>query len=325
MVEKQCEVCGEKYSVRHNRKDKARFCSLKCFGFARRGEENPAWKGMPVTIGCEVCKKLFNVSPNRRDKARFCSARCMGVAYKRNGHPCWKGGKVELKCRECHKSFSVALCRVKKAKYCSLECANEAQRGRKIKISCAVCNKSFSVYPCLAKKKKFCSKKCMGVHQKNIVGESNPAWKGGKTKTKCHTCGKLFEVRLSPSVLRKKRGKFCSYSCNAINIIKHHIKGKHTGIELKVAEMLDNLGIKYVDQHPIPEGRTVVDFYVPEQRLVIYADGDYWHSTPKVKNKDQAQDFILGMNGYKVLRLPETEINKNKQKCINKIKKTMEV
>lgn len=95
-----------------------------------------------------------------------------------------------------------------------------------------------------------------------------------------------------------------------------------TSIELAVKETLDKLGVKYIEQESIPEGRTIADFYIPAQRLVIYADGIYWHSKPKAKDKDTNQNFLLGMNGYKVLRLPENEIRKGLQErkiiqCLN--------
>ena len=85
--------------------------------------------------------------------------------------------------------------------------------------------------------------------------------------------------------------------------------------------MLKKLGIKFESQKIIPEGKTIADFYIPEQRLVLYADGKYWHSLPEVKNRDGNQDFLLAFNGYKVLRLGGDEINFKPIKCLNKIKK----
>ncbi len=98
-----------------------------------------------------------------------------------------------------------------------------------------------------------------------------------------------------------------------------------TSIELKVEEMLKTLGIKYETQKVILEGKTVADFYIPSQRLVIYADGEFFHNSKWAekmgkKDKDIEQNFLLGINGYNVLRLGEHEINKNTKRCINKIK-----
>jgi very-short-patch-repair endonuclease len=77
------------------------------------------------------------------------------------------------------------------------------------------------------------------------------------------------------------------------------------------------LNVQFEEQKVIPEGRTIADFYIPEQRLVIYADGDYWHSLPNVKKRDETQNFLLEFHGYKVLRLWEKAIKNNEfKKCI---------
>lgn len=50
---------------------------------------------------------------------------------------------------------------------------------------------------------------------------------------------------------------------------------------------------------------------------VIEFDGDYWHSTKKQKEKDQLRDKYLTSNGYKILRIKESDYKKNKEKIIN--------
>ena len=71
----------------------------------------------------------------------------------------------------------------------------------------------------------------------------------------------------------------------------------------------------------------MVDFYLPGQKIVIQADGCYWHGCPvhypkshieRVK-RDKKQDLILNTNGYKVYRFWEHEINESVEKCINSI------
>lgn len=236
---------------------------------------------------------------------------------------------VEKQCEACGKTYQRKPCRAPKSKYCSLKCMNvghkkntgelnSAWKGGKVKKKCKACGKSFKALPSEIKRGGgvFCTAYCSSAYH---VKERSGNWKGGPIKKQCKVCGKTFYRKHL-----KRKAEFCSCSCSTIYNIKHLQKKKHTGIELKVASILTALGVKYIDQHPIPEGRTVVDFYIPAQKLIIYADGDYWHSMPNVKNKDTNQEFLLGMNGYNVLRLSETEINKNKQKCINKIKKTME-
>jgi very-short-patch-repair endonuclease len=269
---------------------------------------------------CIVCGKIFYPTTYEvnRGYGKFCSRKCMGKYYsqERKGEKSvlWKGGKIKKRCIGCGKMFNVFPSRTNTRKFCSREC-----RGKVIKV-CVFCGKEFNVYQCRIKTGdgKFCSKKCFHHWKKeNIRGERHYNWQGGKIERKCVTCGKSFKI--FPSQVRgKKGGYFCSISCRSLYFVKH-TPNKNTSIELKVEEYLKKLGIIYEAQKIIPEGRTVSDFYIPEQRLVIYADGFYWHSLPKAKNRDCKHDFLLGMNGYKVLRLAENEINNNPKKCMIKI------
>jgi very-short-patch-repair endonuclease len=179
----------------------------------------------------------------------------------------------------------------------------------KIRKVCPICGKSFEVIPS-RNKAKFCSIKCrVKWDSKHRLGKNSSGWKGGMIEKQCLICGK--KIKRPRCDIKTGRGKFCSHSCKAVWITKH-AKKKNTSIELKVEEYLKKIGVKFESQKVIPEGRTIADFYIPEQRLVIYADGKYWHGRPEVKNRDQQQDFQLGFNGYKVLRLGEDEINSGK-------------
>ena len=78
-------------------------------------------------------------------------------------------------------------------------------------------------------------------------------------------------------------------------------------IEKIVASLLDELGIAYEVQVPI--GKYCADFLIPEQGLVVECDGTYWHSKSGAAARDARKDLYLQNNGYRVLRLPEKEIN----------------
>ena len=79
-----------------------------------------------------------------------------------------------------------------------------------------------------------------------------------------------------------------------------------SSLERTVGALLEALGIEFVPQYPI--GRYVVDFLVPDKKLVIECDGSFWHSRPGVPEKDAARDAYLGTQGYRVLRLPQVDI-----------------
>ena len=84
-----------------------------------------------------------------------------------------------------------------------------------------------------------------------------------------------------------------------------------TSIETALYESLEQLGISYVAQHAIPKAGTVVDAFLPAGRIVLYADGDYWHSLPKTSARDKRQDERLLELGYTVHRLKEKDLRRN--------------
>ena len=93
---------------------------------------------------------------------------------------------------------------------------------------------------------------------------------------------------------------------------------KNTSIELKVEEELRNRNIDYQKQVPLCKV-AVVDFYLPEYRIVIQCDGDYWHNLPDHKVRDEIQDRVLNFNGFNIFRFWEHEIDTDVKKCIDKI------
>ena len=101
-------------------------------------------------------------------------------------------------------------------------------------------------------------------------------------------------------------------------INKKYGKIKDTIIELKVEAELQKRGINYQKQVRLCKG-AVVDFYLPEYKMVIECDGDYWHNRIGCKEKDEQRDKILTLNGFDVHHFWEHEINKSVKKCINRI------
>jgi len=128
---------------------------------------------------------------------------------------------------------------------------------------------------------------------------------------------KMLGRIISPEVRKKAR---------EWNIAHPNRKFKDTGIELKIEQELVNRGINFKKQVPLCK-ISRVDFHLSEQKIVVYADGCYYHGCPthhpewvKSKERDANQNKILTENGYKVYRFWECEINKNIEECINKIK-----
>jgi very-short-patch-repair endonuclease len=76
-------------------------------------------------------------------------------------------------------------------------------------------------------------------------------------------------------------------------------------------------GHKFRRQQPVFE--YVVDFYCAELKLIIEVDGDI-HSLKEIKDSDFKRDITLKINGYKIIRLSNFEIETNLDATINKIK-----
>lgn len=145
-------------------------------------------------------------------------------------------------------------------------------------------------------------------------GEKGVNWKGGNIMILCKTCGK--EKWVKPSVIKYGWGKFCSLRCKSIsNMI--HMNKKYTDIEKLIETELVKRNISFAPHFPML-GITIVDFFI-EPNIVIYCDGDYWHSSHKQKEKDLKQNLILESNGYKVFRFTGKEIKKSVEKCVDKI------
>jgi very-short-patch-repair endonuclease len=61
--------------------------------------------------------------------------------------------------------------------------------------------------------------------------------------------------------------------------------------ERLVARVLNDTGLRYIDQHPID--RFFVDFWIPEINTVVEADGIYGH----FRKRDRMRDTILIESG----------------------------
>jgi very-short-patch-repair endonuclease len=100
------------------------------------------------------------------------------------------------------------------------------------------------------------------------------------------------------------------------------INWMNTDIEMLMYEGLLSEGYLITKQYYI-KGVCRVDFYFPEYNIVIECDGDYWHNNLKSFEIDQNRTNKMEASGYKVLRFKGSEIKKNLQKCLNRIKEVI--
>jgi len=79
-----------------------------------------------------------------------------------------------------------------------------------------------------------------------------------------------------------------------------------SSLEIKMIGILNELEINFIHQYPI--GKYRVDFAIPDLKIVIEADGDYWHQN---KEKDRVRQIKIEQMGWQVIRFNENQITKN--------------
>lgn len=90
--------------------------------------------------------------------------------------------------------------------------------------------------------------------------------------------------------------------------LRQHFPTKMTGIERLLHEEFVKLDLSFV-MHKSMFGRWQPDFVFIDARLIVQADGDYWHSRPAAKINDSAFNKAAMLHGWTVWRFSEKDIN----------------
>ncbi len=191
-------------------------------------------------------------------------------------------------------------------------------------------------------KGKYCNKKCFGKHLSiTRKGENNPFYGKKHTKDdiikrrnrflednpmKHKDIAKKFSLSKIGSTTSSK-GKSLKeiygdksdkvYERLRNNGITTALKGPKSDTlpERLVENYLLFNDILYVKQFRYKLG--VVDFWLPEDNIILEVDGDYWHSRPEVKRRDYLQTKYFKSQGYEVFRLKELDIKNNIEGCLS--------
>ena len=104
---------------------------------------------------------------------------------------------------------------------------------------------------------------------------------------------------------------------------KRHQEYGTSKLEEKFAkEFLDKLGLKYQSQYFAADIKRYYDFYLPEQRVLIEVDGDFYHGYGKLYEEmspmqkhnarvDKIKNDWAAMHGIPLIRVWEHDINNN--------------
>tara|TARA_R110000796_G_scaffold5289_7_gene20036 strand:+ start:1001 stop:1828 length:828 start_codon:yes stop_codon:yes gene_type:complete len=109
---------------------------------------------------------------------------------------------------------------------------------------------------------------------------------------------------------------------------------KNNKLEEKVASILLENNIDFTHQYFLNRSGQIksFDFFIKSKNLLLEIDGDYWHGGPgcdkhffkldEVKQNDRVKDEMAIDNGFDIVRIWESEINKNQNIILERIGKT---
>ena len=112
---------------------------------------------------------------------------------------------------------------------------------------------------------------------------------------------------------------------SAVTVLERcrRLRRESTDAELRLWRLLRSrrfAGVKFRRQHQY--GPFVLDFYCPDRRLAIEADGGQ-HFKPAVAAKDDARARYLESHGIRVLRLSNLEILRETEGVAEKIRQLL--
>ena len=80
-------------------------------------------------------------------------------------------------------------------------------------------------------------------------------------------------------------------------------------------------GLKFRRQHPV--NIYIADFYCHKFKLIIELDGDY-HNQEEQKQKDEVRTEVLILNGLKIIRFKDEEVEQDINQVLTTIKNKIE-
>lgn len=163
--------------------------------------------------------------------------------------------------------------------------------------------------------RQFCSRACKGVASRNKAtakrGKKFPEQRRAAVRG-CLTCGTQF-----PAVKDTRRVQqiYCSHRCYLSNRRVSHF-------ENRVMAFLESAGVA-IDR-TVKLGGWTFDGRISGSAILIEADGEYWHSSDKVRDRDRRKNEWCEANGFTLYRVLELAFYRDPQAATDVILKRAE-
>ena len=124
--------------------------------------------------------------------------------------------------------------------------------------------------------------------------------------------------------------------------VMSRIRGRDSGPERKVRELLSGMGCSFSEYHRVKGIR--IDIAIPSLKIAIMVDGCFWHGCPKCyrepksnvdywaakikrnRQRDRFQKASLADEGWKVVRIWEHELaTRNRVRLMTKLRKSIPI
>ena len=301
-IERTCIVCGEKYTtVCHPKSpvvcDKPE-CKLKAGAKA---------SAQAVTRTCRVCGKPFTANSSRqldcgREITKICEI--CGKSYKSKCGLRWSGHTCEdpkCKAEYAHRGQqSHYLKSTKTCVWCGKEFhpVNNTQIlcGEAHTVVCKTCGKTFTVDASYTPEAapKYCSEECRRVGYTTRPNHTTPESIEKAIQTKIAKYGENFGSDIfKKSIKTYQERTGYSHPAHDPKVRSKQAKAiSPSKLETRIKSLLDEYQIEYIHHYVLAaDGLShEYDFYLPKYKILIDADGLYFHSYVSDPNGKQVRD-----------------------------------
>ena len=356
---KICPICGESFIPKSSKQKYCKkeikkicpVCGAEYIVLCQPDTENP------VTCSKVECRR-FAAKVGEKRKTKICRV-CGQAFHPQSSRQMDCNKPVEKRCEVCGKIYKGRCSMNDLSTTCSLKCQQKLATQNRVKSYqketriCELCGKKF--HP-----KSNTQKICDNIHHRNCAVCGKPfvldtsKLRADWPKTCSHECAVKYRFRngnpmSKPEAIQKNiETKRMKYGDNFGSIIwkrsmktyedrtgfKHLIinpevrsriakSAKSSSLESRISVALCNYGVKYVHHHSIIKGELSheFDFYLPEYKMLIDADGAYYHAYLDDPNGTTVNDYWDDIRMYLV---PEDHefyliIEESEEKSIKKL------